>query len=59
MKTFYRQNNIGQAKYTISFHDGVQTYRDGSPFFAIAIFHNRVKLQRFVKKLLSEGYSER
>lgn len=59
MKTFYRQDNIGKAKYTISFHDGIQTHKDGSPFFGIATFHNKVKLQRFVKRLLSEGYSER
>ena len=41
-KTFYRRDNIGKAKYTISFHDGVQTHKDGSRFFGIAIFKNKI-----------------
>ena len=57
-KTFFKQDNIGRAKYTISSHDGVQTHNDGSPFFGIAIFHNKKKLSEFVKKLISEGYAE-
>ena len=58
MKTFYQKNNIGKAKYTISFHDGIQTHKDGSPFFGIAIFKNKVKLQQFRNELLTNGYTE-
>ena len=58
MKTFYRLDNIGMAKYTINFHDGIQTHKDGSPFFGIAIFHNKRKLQKFTRQLISEGYKE-
>ena len=59
MKTFYRQDNIGKAKYTVSFHDGIQTHKDGSPFFGIATFHNKRKLQKFTKQLITEGYTEK
>ena len=59
MKTYYRQDNIGKAKYTISYHDGIEKHKDGSPFFGIAIFKNKKKLNTFVKKLVSEDYTER
>ena len=58
MKSFYRQDNIGKAKYTISFHDGVSTHKDGSPFFGIYLFKNKKKLNTLVKKLISEGYKD-
>ena len=59
MKTYYRQDNIGKAKYTISYHDGIEKHKDGSPFFAIAIFKNKKKLNTFIKKLVLKGYTER
>jgi len=58
-KTFHVQENIGKARYIVSYHDGVQTNRDGSPFFGIYIFHNKKKLASFVKGLQKEGYKER
>lgn len=58
-KVFYQQDNIGKAKYTISSHDGVQTHKDGSPFYGINIFHNKKDLADHRKKLISEGYTER
>jgi hypothetical protein len=58
MKKFYRQDNIGKVKYTISFHDGVQTHKDGSPFFGIACFKNKRKLNAFTKNLINNGYNE-
>lgn len=58
-KTFYQRDNIGKAKYTISFHDGIQTHKDGSPFFGIEIFKNKKKVKLFTDKLISEGYKER
>ena len=57
-KTFYQQNNIGKAKYTISYHNGTDAHADGSPFFGIAIFSNKNKLKDFRKQLLQNGYSE-
>jgi len=59
MKTYYRQDNIGKAKYTISFNDGIEKHKDGSPFFGIEIFKNKMKLIEFINKLVSEGYKER
>ncbi len=56
MKTFYRMDNIGTAKYTVSKNDGVSTHKDGSLFFDIAIFKNKIKLKRYIQDLLNEGY---
>ncbi len=56
MKTYYQQNNIGKAKYVVSYHNGINTHNDGSPFFDIEIFSNKVKLNVFIKTLLSKGY---
>lgn len=59
MKTYYIQYNIGKCKYCVSFHDGVQTHRDGSPFYGISIFKNIKKMHSFVKQLVLDGYKER
>jgi hypothetical protein len=58
-KVFYIQNNIGTAKYVVNFHDGVQKHNDGSDFYAIAIFHNKKKLAKYVKDLKLKGYQEK
>jgi len=57
-KTFHQQDNIGSAKYTVSFHDGQQTHRDGSPFHDIRLFRNKRKRDRFTRDLRQDGYSE-
>ena len=57
-KTFYQQNNVGKARYTISFHDGVKKHKDGSAFFDIKIFKNKTDLLAFKKELLAKGYLE-
>ena len=59
MKDYYLQRNIGKAKYVLNFHDGVQTYKDGSPFYECWIFKNKPSLDAFIAKLESEGYTER
>ena len=58
-KTFYRMDNIGKAKYTINFNDGVNSYKDGSLFFDIRIFSNKKKMNDFIKELEIKGYVER
>jgi hypothetical protein len=58
MKTFYRLDNIGKAKYTINFNDEIKTHKDGSPFFGMAIFKNKKKMNEFIKELIQEGYRE-
>jgi hypothetical protein len=59
MKTFYTQDNIGRAKYTVSYHDGESKYKDGSKFFDMAIFKNKKKRDAFVLGLVSKGYTEK
>lgn len=56
MKNYYIQYNIGKSKYCVSFHDGVQTHPDGSPFYAIALFKNIKRMNSFVKQLVIDGY---
>jgi hypothetical protein len=56
---FYEQQNIGKAKYVVNWHDGVQKHNDGSDFFDIRIFSNKVKKDRFIRALKSNGFKER
>jgi hypothetical protein len=58
-KLYYRQDNIGKAKYTISSHDGVTMHKDGSPFYDIEIFKSKKALANFEKSLKAKGYTER
>ena len=59
MKDFYIQYNIGHAKYVVNSHDGIQTHKDGSPFYGCAIFKNKPSLNAYISKLKKEGYNER
>jgi len=56
---YYLQNNIGKAKYTVSFHDGEKSHKDGSKFYDIKIFKNLKLLKSFITDLLKKGYKER
>jgi hypothetical protein len=56
MKQYEQKNNIGKAKYTISKSDGVQTHKDGSLFWDIAIFKNKKNLNNYIEKIESEGF---
>lgn len=58
-KQFYQQNNIGKAKYVVKFHNGLKTYSDGSLFWDINIFSNKLKLNAFIKELVKDGYKQR
>lgn len=58
MKNFYIHYNIGKSKYVVKFHDGEVFYSDGSPFYDIKIFKNKILLGRFIKELLNSGYVE-
>ena len=58
-KKFYIQNNIGRAKYVVSYHDGSKKHPDGSDFFDIAICKNKKKLTKFTVDLIKNGYTER
>jgi len=56
MKTFNIQYGIGKAKYCVSYHDGIKTHKDGSPFFDLSIFKNKTDLNKFTKTLINQGY---
>ena len=56
MKNFNVRNNIGKAKYVVSYFDGVKKHADGSNFYDIEIFKNKKKLEAFTKSLLLDGY---
>jgi hypothetical protein len=58
MKNFYIHYNIGKSKYVVKFHNGEVFYSDGSPFYDIKIFKNKILLGRFIKELLNSGYVE-
>ena len=55
-KRYYQKDGIGKAKYTISYHDGKKTHKDGSDFFDIQIFKNKKDLAKFVNTLHKGGY---
>jgi hypothetical protein len=54
-KEYYLMENVGRARYTVNFHDGASTHKDGSDFYDIRIFRNRKEVQDLVRK----GYKER
>ena len=58
MKRFNIRYNVGEAKYVVNFHDGEKKHKDGSAFFDIKTFSNRMKLKEFVQELLLNGYVE-
>lgn len=57
MKRFNLKHNVGKVKYLVSYHDGVKKHKDGSDFFDIAFFKNKVKLIAFMDDLMKQGYS--
>lgn len=59
LKTFRVQERIGRARHVVSFHDGVKTHKDNSPFFDMQICSRKRDRQKFVKELTAAGYVER
>lgn len=57
MKTFRIQERIGKARHVVSFHDGVKTHSDNSPFFDVRIFSRKRDALRFTQQLKADGYS--
>jgi hypothetical protein len=55
-KQFTTQHNIGKAKYVINTYNGVDTHKDGSPFWGIEIFKNKTKFNNRIKQLINKGY---
>lgn len=59
MKLFTVTCNVGKVKYLVSFHNGIKTHKDGSPFYDVKLFSNKKGLKRFINELLANGYKER
>ena len=57
-KAFKVNPPIGRVKYSISSHDGVKTHRDGSDFWDIETFKNKVDLAKAIKKYKNGGFIE-
>lgn len=57
MKCYNITQRVGGAKYVVSFHDGSNFHKDGSPFFDIRIFKSIKKLNEFVRELKQQGYN--
>lgn len=55
-KEYYLQYNIGKCKYVLNYHDGMKTHLDGSKFFDIIIFKNKINLNKFINELKINGY---
>jgi len=58
-KNYYVQYNVGICKYCLSYHDGIKTYKDNSPFYDIALFKSKQKLNQFTASLKDRGFVER
>jgi len=54
MKTYYTLDMSGKIKYTVNFHNGVDTHKDGSPFFNIRTFKNKKKMKNFIDTELND-----
>jgi bloom syndrome protein len=57
-KAFKVNPPIGKAKYSISSHNGSSTHNDGSDFWDIKIFKNKVDLEKGIKDYKSKGFVE-
>ena len=58
-KIYYTQQNIGKAKYTVSFFNGKSKHKDGSNFYAMRIFKNKKDNDNFINELHKQGYKMR
>jgi hypothetical protein len=59
VKDYYVNFNVGTVKYVVNFHNGESVHKDGSKFYDMRTFKNKVDFETFLKKLQSQGYKER
>ena len=53
--TIKEYQNVGKAKYVVSYSNGNKQYKDGSEFFDIAIFRSKKAKTDFITKLNLEN----
>ena len=56
-KNYRISHGIGKARHVVSFFTGESFHKDGSPFYDVAIFSNKVSCVKFTRKLDAEGYA--
>lgn len=56
MKVYIDHPPVGKCKHLVSFHDGVKTHRDGTPFFDLRTARNKKQKERIIRQLKREGY---
>ena len=56
-KQFTVNPQIGRAKYSISAHNGTKTHSDGSAFWDIEIFNNKLNLIKAIRRYEINGYT--
>lgn len=56
MKSFNIMYRVGSAKYLINYHNGEKKHKDGSSFYDVEIFKNKIALNKFVNELLKDNY---
>ena len=57
-KVFNTTDNVGNARYVVNFHNGVKKHTDGSDFYDLRIFRNKLKRDEFINALIVDGYKE-
>ena len=55
MRNYNEMSNIGSSKYVVNYHNG-KLHEDGSQFYDISIFSNKLKKDKFIKELKNNGY---
>lgn len=56
MSKFNVMRSVGKVRYLVSFSDGSKSRRDGSEFYDIRSFSNKLKLNKFIKSLINQGF---
>lgn len=57
-KQFIINPQIGRAKYSISYNNGIKKHNDGSDFWDIEIFKNKVDFNKAIKKYTNESITQ-
>jgi hypothetical protein len=52
---YYVQQNIGKAKYMVSYYTG-KKHADGSDFYDVQIFKNKIAKERFIGLLEAQKH---
>jgi hypothetical protein len=58
-KLYDEMYGVGKSKYVVKTHDGVKKHQDGSPFYDIEIFKNKIKKNKYISDLKEKGYKKR